>query len=530
MRTSTTLDSEKLELDAVLASGIFTRAPNLENLLRYVCGKYFEGLADEIKEYNIAVEALGRPPQFDQKRDSIVRVEAHKLRKRLREYYEKEGAGHQIQIEMPPGQYTPRFVPTVKDVIAEAVVPEIIAPVEESRELAVVHDVVEVPARPAPIPPIVPPLPVGVEQTQQTRKVVLLASVLVVVGVIAALTLRTPETVPKVAPPPVPVVLAPEGEEIRILAGVDGGSYVDAFQKTWMPDRYFTGGNVDTAPRTRPFRGTGDQELYKKRREGAFRYDIPLKPGPWELRLHFAEAVFGSENVAGGGEASRVFSVIANGKPLVQELDVLRDVGQGSVDVRVFKDLQAAADGILHLEFQPVSNAPFVNAIELVPGIRGHIRPIRLAARDRAVKDHAGRTWEPDKVGLSGMLIARPEANVVGADPELYRGERYGNLAYSIPVAEGGRYGLNLYFAENWFGKGMPGGGGIGSRIFDIQVNGMAVRRNFDIYKESGGQGRSMVVSLHGVEPNPQGMILINMPPARNYSCINAIEVLDESR
>src|SRR5579885_3099257 len=101
---------EKNELESLLASGIFDRAPNLAQVLTYVCEKYFEGAADQIKEYNIAVEALGRPADFDQKRDSIVRVEAHRLRKRLKEFYETEGATHAVRIEIPSGQYAPRFL------------------------------------------------------------------------------------------------------------------------------------------------------------------------------------------------------------------------------------------------------------------------------------------------------------------------------------------------------------------------------------------------------------------------------------
>jgi hypothetical protein len=79
-------------------------------LLAYVCSKYFDGASEEVKEYNIAVEALGRSADFDQKKDSIVRVEAHKLRKRLREYYESEGADHTVRIEIPPGRYAPKFI------------------------------------------------------------------------------------------------------------------------------------------------------------------------------------------------------------------------------------------------------------------------------------------------------------------------------------------------------------------------------------------------------------------------------------
>src|SRR5262252_4772481 len=110
MQTSADYVEERCELDRILASGIFNRAPNLAMLLTYVCSRYFEGTSDQIKEYNIAVDALGRSPDFDQKRHSIVRVEAHRLRKRLHEYYEGAGADNPLRIYIPPGQYAPQFL------------------------------------------------------------------------------------------------------------------------------------------------------------------------------------------------------------------------------------------------------------------------------------------------------------------------------------------------------------------------------------------------------------------------------------
>src|SRR5208337_2227384 len=103
-------DQCKAELAAVIASGIFAKAPSLALLLDYVCTKYFEGQANQIKEYSIAVEALGRPPSFDPKQDSIVRVEAFRLRKRLKQYYENEGASRHVRIVIPSGQYVPQFL------------------------------------------------------------------------------------------------------------------------------------------------------------------------------------------------------------------------------------------------------------------------------------------------------------------------------------------------------------------------------------------------------------------------------------
>ena len=49
----------KAELETLLSSGVFVQAPSLAQFLSYICGKSFEGQANQIKEYNIAVEALG---------------------------------------------------------------------------------------------------------------------------------------------------------------------------------------------------------------------------------------------------------------------------------------------------------------------------------------------------------------------------------------------------------------------------------------------------------------------------------------
>lgn len=102
--------AQQAELEAVIASGIFARAPSLAQFLSYICKKHFSGEAHLVKETNIAIEALGRGEGFDPKKDSIVRVEAHRLRKRLKQYYEGEGSTHALRIEVPLGGYAPAFV------------------------------------------------------------------------------------------------------------------------------------------------------------------------------------------------------------------------------------------------------------------------------------------------------------------------------------------------------------------------------------------------------------------------------------
>src|SRR6478672_11479594 len=152
MQAAADFRQERHELDSILASGILSRAPNLAQVLTYVCAKYFEGAAEQIKEYNIAVEALGRPADFDQKRDSIVRVEAHRLRKRLREYYEADGADHAIRLEIPPGQYAPMFTassPLAPSLSAETLV---VQNGTDSQELTLAGPEAVMPSAQTPVP------------------------------------------------------------------------------------------------------------------------------------------------------------------------------------------------------------------------------------------------------------------------------------------------------------------------------------------------------------------------------------------
>jgi hypothetical protein len=103
------LEAQRAELEAVLHSEYFVRAPMLAHLLSYLCEKLFAGEASQIKEYSVGLEVFHRGSSFDQDADSIVRVEANRLRKRLADYYAGAGAGNRLHITIPLGQYVPDF-------------------------------------------------------------------------------------------------------------------------------------------------------------------------------------------------------------------------------------------------------------------------------------------------------------------------------------------------------------------------------------------------------------------------------------
>ncbi|SFI72153.1 hypothetical protein SAMN05216304_103290 [Bosea sp. OK403] len=96
-------------LDRVLASDLFRGAPQLSAFLAFIVDRALDGRSAELKGYTVAVEAFGRPPDFDPQSDPIVRVEAGRLRKALGQYYLGEGADDPVRIAIPVGAYVPAF-------------------------------------------------------------------------------------------------------------------------------------------------------------------------------------------------------------------------------------------------------------------------------------------------------------------------------------------------------------------------------------------------------------------------------------
>jgi TolB-like protein len=104
-----TLDEIRAQLDRVLASEVFATATRLRRFLRHVVERSLAGESDELKEYAIGVGVFDRDQQYDPRVDSIVRVEAGRLRTKIDEYYSGAGAADPVLIRMPRGSYAPVF-------------------------------------------------------------------------------------------------------------------------------------------------------------------------------------------------------------------------------------------------------------------------------------------------------------------------------------------------------------------------------------------------------------------------------------
>lgn len=485
---------ERQELEALAAT--LPKASRSFQFLLYIGDKYFRQQTETLHEYDIATEVFGRSKSsFNPGEDAVVRVEAHRLRKKIKEYYEGEAKGHKIQLSIPPGSYVPVFTRYA-----------------EGTE------------KPESTPATPPP-----SGSRWWFYAVAATVLLLVAGGVTAIFHRhdagknnalkaAPAPYSTASPKGVPYAQVP----LRILAGYTGKPQIDSSGNVWLSDRYGHYGGTWTRP-PGVIERTSDPMLFQHWRDGSFSYDIPLRPGVYELHLYFV-----ATNQDPSGPSS--FSVAVNGKEILQGFDINSDViGPNTADERVFRDVSPGPDGYLHLTFNGERAQATLNALEILPGLPHTQLPVRIAVQPTSFTDHAGHFWHPDDYYLGGYVSGNNTAVTETPDPDLYAGERYGNFSYAIPVVPGDQYTLTLHFVERYFGPSAPGGGGVGSRVFRVLCNGQTLLDNFDIYKQA-GSFHALTETFHNLKPTPQGKLNITFQPIRNNATVSAIEVIDESQ
>jgi hypothetical protein len=525
------LEAERAEVDEVLSSDVFGRTNNPARLLTFVCEKYFEGAVDEIKEYSIAVHALGRPESFDPQVDTIVRVTAHALRKRLEDYYRSAGAEHAVHICLPPGHYVPKFIHAsdLEAARAESALNEkhnghslggVSSPGNGRREdpqnnafqaqQAPKADDVSEPYEAAGS---------GDKSRVRTRMAVLAAVLAISVGISSVFVWtkwngRIGRDSPRVAQ----AAIIPDSRSaiLRVMAGNAAAPYTDGGGSKWDSDHFCSGGTSFSVS-GHAIQGTDDAQLFSTGRRGVFHCNYPVPLGTYEVHLLFAET-------SGLQENSRNVGFSINGGPLTN-LDVVDEAGGDDIaTTKVFTDVAPASDGTIHVDF--TTPEAFVNAIEILQGTPHRMLPVRIVVGHVPYTDSTGNVWMPDRYFFGGRLSSFGGDLSKIADGRLYLWHRFGHFHYVVPVATSRKYTLKLHFMEHWFGLQNGGIGGVGSRVFDVSCNGSMLLKGFDIFREAGSE--PLVKTFQHIEPTPQGKIEIYFTPAVNYPSISAIEIVPE--
>lgn len=133
-----------------------------------------------------------------------------------------------------------------------------------------------------------------------------------------------------------------------------GPAVTDSIGRQWRADEYYTGGGTHTVTTT--IAGTADQSLFQSERWGMSGYDIPVANGTYTLQLLLAEL-----NPSSG---TRIFSVTANGQPVITNYNIAAEVGNFRADV--VRQTVTVTGGVLQLRFTASSNSASVTGIELL--------------------------------------------------------------------------------------------------------------------------------------------------------------------
>lgn len=518
-------DLERAEFEVLVRA--FSNTPRSLRLLQYIGEHYFSGNLTELCEFSIATEVFGRrKTHFNPAEDAIARAETHRLRKRLKDYYQsEEGKNRALRFTLPPATYVPVFVHAAHEISAH------------------LDETAETEAKDAQTNEFPPDEPGGPEEDQDlpaaatvkpgVRRRLWIPISIGIAAMVAVITLfaavrwiggrhqsEGTESAQAVRAIAAASPALPASDSVRLLAGYFGSPQIDSSGNRWNADQYFTASGTRQAPPVPIFK-TASPFIFGHWREGNFEYNIPLKAGIYELHLYFMDS-----------DASgfvHTFNVSVNGKVYLSGFDVDADAfGQNIADEKIFRDISPAKDGILHIFLGNAEGAPLLNAIEILPGVPHRQLPIRLITRNTPYIDHLGQLWRPDDYFMGGHVV-RDLREVSGTpNPDAFATERFGHFTYTIPVDTRDRYTVVLHFTEHYFGSDGPPTGGTGSRVFRVLCNGETLLDNFDIYKEAGSL-HALTKTFHHLRPSAQGKLELTFEPITNYATVSGIEVLDES-
>ncbi len=314
------------------------------------------------------------------------------------------------------------------------------------------------------------------------------------------------------------VKLGPEqvrSTQYRINAG--GGKHRTVYNQQYQGDAYYSGGVVSTRVTT-PVAGTGDDYLYQTGRHGdSFSYDLPIQNGDYDVVLHFCETYWG--NLAPGGVGSRRFKVDIEGVRKLTEYDIFQKAG-GAMRVKQETFRVSVIDGTLNIAFlKGSSDLASIKAIEVLPAGSFY----RINAGGETVATSSNQTFTSDTYYADGKTyqVTTPIDNTL--EDSLYQTERYGPaFSYGLPTGNG-TFDVTLHFSELYWGVKVKGG--VGSRRFNVDIEGERKLIEYDIFQKAGGALKATQESFR-VTVTDGVLNLLFTKGSKDLAQVSAIELL----
>jgi Malectin domain/IPT/TIG domain len=351
---------------------------------------------------------------------------------------------------------------------------------------------------------------------------------------------------------------------IRINSG-SFDNYTDPNGVLWAGDvNFYGGGRYSKCPIA--IDNTDLDGLYcKERKWGGVvgfngSYIIPVVPGSYEVRLHFAEIFFKDPN-------KRVFNIYVQNQLVRSNLDIfIATGGQYKPMVISTSATVTSTDPVMRLKFQNVVQSAKVSGIEILPNA-GSIpisptpkplvpptqtsKPISTVTNKplttpvtssptsssslptirinsgsfNTYTDPNGNQWSADKSFNGGGRYNQCPESIENTDLDgVYCNERYWggavgfNGTYTIPVKPGS-YEVRLHFAEIYFDE--PN-----KRLFNVFVQGLLVRTNLDIVAATGGENIAIVVSTVATVTSDDPNMRLTFQNVIQSAKVSGIEIL----
>ena len=115
------LEASSAQIQRILQSKAFRTSEVHRNLLNYLAEKSLSGESDSLKEYTVGLDVFAKPPSYDPRQESTVRMHVARLRQKLSEYYRTEGVDDPIIVDLPKGGFRVTFDTKIAAAVAEPV-------------------------------------------------------------------------------------------------------------------------------------------------------------------------------------------------------------------------------------------------------------------------------------------------------------------------------------------------------------------------------------------------------------------------
>ncbi len=284
-------------------------------------------------------------------------------------------------------------------------------------------------------------------------------------------------------------------EPIRLT---EGNNYTDSSNNLWIHDTKADGGEIYTVNNT--IANTSTPSLYQSERYGKdINYGFNVPNGKYQVKVKFSEIYFTQ-----AGE--RVFNLTLNGSKVLDNFDILSETQPFTAidktynvtvtDQKINLDFSTVKDNakLASLEIIPLSQpttAPSITpapthtpsptaspVITPTPAPQSTFAPIRLNTGGNTT-DNKNNLWLSDATTATGGTVYTTSSSVANTQNQsLFKSERYGKNFSYIKTVPNGTYTINFNFSEIYFTT-------VGSRVFNVDVNGTRVFGNYDILTQA---------------------------------------------